>query len=536
MVDFNPVMTGTVTGAPEVTGTGWNYQSPDPALGFNVRLGVRTNVTLDGTVNPDFSQVEADVGQILSNQRFALFFPEKRPFFLEGIEKFETPNRLIYTRRIVQPVAGAKFAGKVGDWNVGLLSAVDDQSASEAGTENPIFNLLRLRRNLGGQSWAGVTYTDRIEGGNYNRMASADMRLVFARNYYVQLQAAGSFGRTGGISSRAPLWEAIVNRSGRQFAFSYRLTGIHPDFDAEGGFVPRTGDVATSICHGLSWYGGRGATVERWTTSLRFAGWWNYDGFWDFEDPTEAKFFFGNAFTLRGGWTGSVTLAYEQTQWDPDRYVNYAVERLTNGVSDTVAFTVPGRVNDAFGVLSRFETPEFGRFSASLRINRFHDVGHIEATRVNLLRITAEVNWRPTDKLRINPRYSRLVLDRRERDGTNLSTSQIPRLKIEYQLSRAIFLRFVGQYTSENQDGLRDPRTEQRILRRDSSSEPYVLTARELENDFRYDVLFSYLPTPGTVVLLGYGSSLAESEAFRFEDLRRTTDAFFLKVSYLFRR
>ena len=150
-------MTGTVTGAPEVTGTGWNYQSPDPALSFNVRLGIRTNITLDGTVNPDFSQVEADVGQILSNQRFALFFPEKRPFFLEG----------------------------------------------------------------------------------------------------------------------------------------------------------------TSIYHGLSWYGGRGATVERWTTSLRFAGWWNYDGFWDFEDPTEAKFFFGNAFTLRGGWTGSVTLAYEQTQWDP---------------------------------------------------------------------------------------------------------------------------------------------------------------------------------------------------------------------------
>src|SRR5438552_4062609 len=95
-----------------------------PELGGNLRWGLTQNLNLNGTANPDFSQVEADVGQVTVNQRFALFYPEKRPFFLEGLEQFDTPNRLIYTRRITQPVAGAKLTGKAGDMNIAYLAAV----------------------------------------------------------------------------------------------------------------------------------------------------------------------------------------------------------------------------------------------------------------------------------------------------------------------------------------------------------------------------------------------------------------------------
>src|SRR5205809_2413815 len=168
VMDVSPEFTARVDGA-AVTATDYHYQPVDPQLGVNVRWGVTQNLSAAGTINPDFSQVEADVGQVTVNQRFALFYPEKRPFFLEGLEQFDTPNRLIYTRQIVQPVAGAKLTGKLGSTAVAYLGAVDDRGQSASGN-NPVFNLLRLRRDLGTASTAGLVYTDRIEGDDYNRV------------------------------------------------------------------------------------------------------------------------------------------------------------------------------------------------------------------------------------------------------------------------------------------------------------------------------------------------------------------------------
>src|SRR5881392_2522877 len=128
VMDVTPEFTSRLDGATE-SATSYGYQNIRPELGVNVRWGVTQNLSAAGTVNPDFSQVEADVGQVTVNQRFALFFPEKRPFFLEGLEQFDTPNALIYTRRIVSPVAGAKLTGKLGGTAVAYIGAVDDASA-----------------------------------------------------------------------------------------------------------------------------------------------------------------------------------------------------------------------------------------------------------------------------------------------------------------------------------------------------------------------------------------------------------------------
>ncbi len=86
----------------------------DPSFGANLRLGLTSNLSLDATYNPDFSQIESDVSLVTVNERFALFFPEKRPFFLEGIELFATPNQLVYTRQIVDPIVGGKVTSKLG--------------------------------------------------------------------------------------------------------------------------------------------------------------------------------------------------------------------------------------------------------------------------------------------------------------------------------------------------------------------------------------------------------------------------------------
>src|SRR3989442_236613 len=124
VMEATPEFTTRVEGRPA---TPQYLYTGRPELGVNLRWGLTQNLNLSGTANPDFSQVEADVGQVTVNQRFALFYPEKRPFFLEGLEQFDTPNRLIYTRRITQPVAGAKLTGKAGGMNLAYLAAVDQE-------------------------------------------------------------------------------------------------------------------------------------------------------------------------------------------------------------------------------------------------------------------------------------------------------------------------------------------------------------------------------------------------------------------------
>jgi len=151
-----------------------------------------------------------------------------------------------------------------------------------------------------------------------------------------------------------------------------------------------------------------------------------------------------------------------------------------------------------------------------------------EASEGRQVALTTVAALRPTPALRVEARWVHQRLTR-ARDGSRFSTANIPRLKLEYQLTRAIFVRYIGQYFAEDQAALLDPRTGQPLLVNGDTARAIVT------NDFRNDLLFSYKPTPGTVVFLGYGSSLSEAEAFRFRNLSRTSDGFFLKLSYLFR-
>ncbi|HEX6668253.1 MAG TPA: DUF5916 domain-containing protein, partial [Gemmatimonadales bacterium] len=188
VLDLNPSLTSHTTG--RRNGTGWDYSGGSPELGGTARWGITNNLSLTGTANPDFSQVESDAGQLLFDPRDERFFQEKRPFFLDGIEQFTTPNGLVYSRRVVQPVAAVKLTGKGLGTDIALLSAVDDPDVSPT-RDHPFYNILRLQRDVGANSRVGMVYTDRIEGSDYNRVLGADARVVFGRIHTLQLQVAG---------------------------------------------------------------------------------------------------------------------------------------------------------------------------------------------------------------------------------------------------------------------------------------------------------------------------------------------------------
>ena len=532
VLDINPFATGRLDGAPAADG-GWSYDAK-PEIGANIRWGITTNLTLDGTANPDFSQVEADVGQITVNERFAVFYPEKRPFFLEGLEQFDTPNQLIYMRRIVEPVGGAKLTGKAGALNIGLLSSVDSRTYSAAGEDNPVYNFLRLRHDVGENSTVGIGYTDKIDGGNYNRVASADAHLVFAKLYFLEAQVAGAFTRTDDSTRSGPLWEITADRTGRHWGFHYTLKGIDPDFETQSGFVNRTGIVQPSITNRITTYGAPGALLENYTAFVMMNGVWDYGTFLDLVAPLETSVRASNMFTLRGGWTPSITPVWQTAAFDPGFYSDYYVETSVGGVPDTVPFVVPDRVNDALSLSFGITTPQFPAFAASVNVTTGKDIAYYEPARAGTFGLNATVTLRPTEQLRVEARYAYARLNR-DRDGTRLSTAHIPRLKVEYQVSRPFFVRVVGQYTSQERDALRDPVTDAPILIYDPNTGAYERSTVTTANDLRVDVLLSYRPNPGTVLFLGYGSTLTESDAFSFRDLERVSDGFFAKVSYLFR-
>ena len=142
-------------------------------------------------------------------------------------------------------------------------------------------------------------------------------------------------------------------------------------------------------------------------------------------------------------------------------------------------------------------------------------------------RIDATLDVRPTTAIRSSLQFSRLTIDRKS-DGSQFSRETIPRIKIEYQVSPPIFLRVVGQYAARSRSALRDRNGNPILV-------GGVIDTGEVSNQFSADWLFSYRPVPGTLLYLGYGSTLEEPREFRFQNLHRTRDGFFGKISYLFR-
>jgi hypothetical protein len=537
VLDLTPEATSTLTGAQAASG--WKYGGGDPKLGLTARWGVTTNLTLNGTVRPDFSQVEADVPQIQFDPRIALYFPEKRPFFLDGLEMFASPFQLIYTRRLVNPDGAAKLTGKVGSTSVAILSGVDGTDTSATGTDHPLVNALRLKEDLGGHNALGLVYTDRVDGSRFNRVAAVDGRFVIGGAYALTFQGGGSATRSAGPTLYAPIWNASLVRSGRRFGFSLSGTGIGDDFRASSGFISRPGVAQFAFSPTYTLVGAQGSWLESFTGNILTAATWDrYRNFTAGSLPDTRQFHINTGFTLRGGWQLGASVLFESFGYPAQLYANYWIERplVSTGAPafDTIPFTGQPRIGNLdYGW--NLSTPRFQNFSLSAFLLLGHDENFYEWASGRLVVGTLDLSWRPTDQLRAELIYNHQQIIRRD-GGSTVSLIRVPQLKLEYQLARPVFIRFIGSYTSNQTDALRDDsRTGGAILVRDPATGAFTRTAPTASNTFRADWLFSYRPTPGTVVFAGYGSSLDDGGAFRFRTLSRVSDGFFVKLSYLFR-
>ncbi|MEO8624739.1 MAG: DUF5916 domain-containing protein, partial [bacterium] len=415
VVDVNPELTQRTPGIAPAgsSAAGWRYDRNRPEIGGNARWGITNILTLNGTVNPDFSQIESDAGQFTFDPRQALFFAEKRPFFLEGTEQFSTPHSLIYTRRIIQPIGAAKLTGKVSGTSVALLSAVDDAAGSLSRSDHPVFNLLRVQRDLGTSSKLGFAYTDRVDAGNYNRVADVDGSYLFGGVYSFQGQYAQSFTKQGAAVLNAPLWHAGINRNGKQSAFSYSLDGVHENFRALSGFISRGGVVNGGIDHRFNVFGRPGSLFEVVTFNPGYFSTWRYQSFVHQDDAIEKKLHFNLSATLRGGWTVGTGYFVETFGFDPGLYAGYKVLGVQG---DTLPFVGMPRIGNSEPYFS-INSPAGRRISVNAFYLYGRDENFYEWAPSNIVIATYGVTARPTDKLRLNATYNLQSYNRRS-DGS----------------------------------------------------------------------------------------------------------------------
>ncbi len=216
----------------------------DPQVGLNGKAVLKDSLVLDATVNPDFSQVESDQPQVTVNQRFAVNFPEKRPFFLENANFFQTPLDLFFSRNIADPQFGVRLTGKVGHYAIGTLLA-DDQSPGEAvppgnalAGQRAHFSVVRINRDIGKQSTIGMIYTDREFAGRYNRVGGIDGHFKLTPNLILDWQGVTSATTLpGGFRSAGPAYKVHLQRIGYRFYYNLNYEDLSPGFNTETGFL-----------------------------------------------------------------------------------------------------------------------------------------------------------------------------------------------------------------------------------------------------------------------------------------------------------
>ena len=521
VLDITPTITSSFNGAEDVNGN-WKY-SDDTQLSGDVKWGIRQNMTLNGTINPDFSQVEADIGQVVLNERFALFFPEKRPFFLEGLELFDTPGQMIYTRRIVSPIAGAKVAGKVGKLNVATILAADDEAYSSTGSDSPLFGVVRLRSNLNGHNTVGAVMTTREDGDQFSRLAGADGRFYHHDKYYLEAQFVESWTDAGSGANNGSFTNLTWDRTGRRWGFNYGLNAIDPDFRAAAGFVNRTGIVSSHAYNRLSFYGEEGALLETiggFTGNIRI---------WDYSDtaagPIEGTDSISPSATLRGGWRLNGSLSRGFFSYLASDYEGYATQDA--GLPSPGTFALKEKEDNLVAGSFSVTTPTFQLFTLALSWSGGQTPIFAEAAPGYSRSYRVVLDARPSQSIRASFQVTHYTL-RRTFDDSQYSREIIPRLKVEYQLTPDIFFRAIAQYAARDRSALVDRNGHPILIGGE-------LTTDSESNDLRTDWLFSYRPNPGTLLYLGYGSTMDDVGQKRFQDLQRREDGFFLKLSYLFR-
>ena len=485
-LELLPEVTGFRLGSLD-TGSG-EYSTDDPTgeLGFGVKYGLTPNLTADMTYNPDFSQIESDRPQIETNQRFALFYPEQRPFFLEGQEIFQTatPLTLVHTRTIVDPRFGGKLTGKVGQTTLGVVVADDEAAGRLDDTAHPLYGtsaqtvLGRARYDFYAESYLGAIMTAREFGADYNRVAGVDGRFRLGRTHRISFLAAGSETEDetlGSLSGGA--FEADFSKQGRNVSYNIAHSRIDPGFLTSTGFLPRVDLQQTSGTAGYRWW--PESNLMTWGPSVTYLRLYDHSGLLQDEQiQAMANFSFRNNMAI----TGMVNRDLERYGAIDFRKTGFGFF----GVMSARILSIYGGYNWGDGILYDSDSPYLG----------WSTVGNVN------------FRFQPTSRLRTE--FNMVSSDFVEPiSQTDIFNVKIFRTRTTYQFTDRLLARYIMEHNT---------------------------AAATLGNN----VLFTYRVNAGTVIFLGYDDRyrqgmLIDSLLFPTTELLRTNRAFFGKISYLFR-
>lgn len=486
VVPYGTFRTGSLTsGAPALD----EERVSEARAGADVKTIFRDSLVLDITAKPDFSQVESDEPQVAVNRRFELFFPEKRPFFVENTSYFETPFQVLFTRRIRDPRVGTRLTGKAGRYAFGALVA-DDVSAG--GTDARAWNaVVRLSRDVGTESQLGVIYTGRRESDTANHAGGIDGRWRIHRNWVATAQALASRDRDDESRSRnGTAMRAAVEGSGRSFVYKLTWVDITPDFRAASGFIPRT-DMreVTQVSNAIFRPAARG--IVSWGPGLTLTRVSDHDGVvLDSSAKLEAR--------LELARSTQVSLFHARSD---ERL------RVIDAPSLPQATLFPQRTTGATFTSAPLPLLAFsGEVSFGEAVNLTPAAGRPPELG-NSRQGSLTVSLRPVPALTIDTTYLWTMLSDRHH-GDAIFDNHIVRSRWSYQITPRLSARAIARLD-------------------ELSADPSASSLPE-RRDLNLDFLVTYLVQPGTAVYVGWNSDeqrVAGSEGQQV----------FVKVSYLFR-
>ncbi|MBV9144642.1 MAG: carbohydrate binding family 9 domain-containing protein [Acidobacteria bacterium] len=455
-------------------------------IGLDSKMVFRESLVLDATLNPDFAQVESDQPQNTVNQRFEVFFPEKRPFFLENANYFNiqgippfggTSTTLLFTRRIADPSYGLRLTGKQGPWNLGFLFADDKSPGKIVPETDPLFGkkayfgIARVTHDLGRNSSIGFIYTDRELNGSFNRVGGIDGNYKMGKNWNASFHSVlSSTLDLSNVNSFGQDHEAELDGNGRRFAYLLQYQDITPQFQTEAGFVRRTDirhlgnyyhfyfrpEGKHLIFHGPELSGER--TWDHQGTGIQY----NFNGDWVFQYRNNSFF--------------APVVGIESDTLRPQDFSGLSSDRkFTQDFVGLIASAAPVRQ-------LTLNTQIFRQGAVDIVVPK----GQLPVEGDDLS-ISQTLTLHPFSPLTIDNTY---ILDRllHNKQHASVYNNHIIRTKWNYQFTKEFSLRFIAQYNGL----LANP----------------TCTSLDTVKNLNFDVLFTYLVHPGTAVYVGYNSNL----------------------------
>ncbi len=509
-IELTPTVTAVRTDAMDMGGY------PDGSLargdikddyGLTAKWGITPNLILNGTVNPDFSQVEADVAQLEINRRFALFYPEKRPFFLEGADFFLTPLQAVFTRTVADPLWGTKLTGKSGRTAMGVFAAQDEmtnlifpsnqgsmQGSLDQSTTGGVF---RLRQDVGRASTLGVLYTGRMGNDYGNHVAGADgffrldrKNLVVVQFLHSETEYPGAVaeaygqreGRFGGNAATVQF-----QHFSRDWIFALAYQDLSPGFRADYGFVPRVDTRQGNATIFRQFWG----KAKDWFNLIRLgvAG--------------EVVYDHGGRLTDRGLILG---LMYQGD-----------LESVVNVHANFTRTFYDGQYFDAVNGDLVFRIRPFNGAQAGFQAQAGQTIDYANARLAQGLSVGPNLSLNMFRRLNLVAAHA---YERLSYQGETVYIANLSQLKLVWNFSVRSFVRAILQYGDQKQNPA-------------LYGFPVDSRSRGLFTQF----LFSYKLNPRTVLFLGYSDNSLGGvfDSWLGPDrvgLTRTDRTFFLKIGY----